>query len=298
MVVRNLGDKIGLKWRTIYADIVAVGPNSLQAFLINLARRPDRLRKMTQQLDALEISFQRVDAIDAQTTADADLEKKFRTDGPLGVIPKGDKCCALSHARAWRALADSEESHGLILEDDVALDASGASLLRGSDWIPPDVDLVKIERYGPPNQRVLIDERIAVGNGRKIGRLRSRHTGAAAYILSRRTAQALLASTQTWTLPVDHLLFNPNNSPMANVLRPHQMIPAVAHQSQQLGGGTDIGEWRAILRRFSVRYAKREIVRAYFELRILPSQIARWLRQESTLVRVDEPAPIRSRASL
>jgi glycosyl transferase family 25 len=270
----------------------------LQAFLINLARRPDRLRKMTQQLDALGISFQRIDALDAQKTPDADLVTHFSDDGPLGVIPKGDKCCALSHARAWHALAESAQSYGLILEDDVAIDAGAASLLRKSDWIPPSIDLVKIERYGPPGQRVLIDERVAVGNGRMIGRLRSRHTGAAAYILSRRTAQALLSSIGTWTLPVDHLLFNPNNSPVVNVLRPHQMIPAIAHQSQSLGGCTDIGEWREMLRRFSLCYAKREVVRAYFELRLLPSQIARWLRQESMLVRVDEPAAIPGRASL
>jgi glycosyl transferase, family 25 len=181
-------------------------------------------------------------------------------------------------------LAESAESYGLILEDDVAIDAGAASLLRKSDWIPSSIDLVKIERYGPPGQRVLIDERVAVGNGRMIGRLRSRHTGAAAYILSRRTAQALLSSIGTWTLPVDHLLFNPNNSPVVNALRPHQMIPAI--------------EWREMLRRFSLCYAKREVVRAYFELRLLPSQIARWLRQESMLVRVDQPAPIPGRASL
>jgi len=275
-----------------------VGITGLQAFLINLARRPDRLRKMTQQLDMLGISFQRIDALDARNTTDSDLRAHFRDDGPLGVIAKGDKCCALSHARAWRALAESADGYGLILEDDVAIDASAASLLRESDWIPPTVNLVKIERYGPPGQRVLIDERVAVGSGRQIGRLRSRHTGAAAYILSRRTARALLSSIGTWTLPVDHLLFNPNNSPVTNVLRPHQMTPAIAYQSQLLGGCTDIDEWRAMLRRFSLRYAKREIVRAYFELRLLPSQIARWLRQESTLVRVDEPAPMRSRASL
>jgi glycosyl transferase family 25 len=270
----------------------------LQTFLINLARRPDRLRKMTQQLDALGISFQRIDALDARKLSDCELGRHFRDDGPLGAIPKGDKCCALSHARAWRALAESDDRYGLILEDDVAIDASAAPLLRGSDWIPPSVHLVKIERYGPPGQRVLIDERVAVGNGREIGRLRSRHTGAAAYIVSRHTARTLLSTIGTWTLPVDHLLFNPNNSPVANALRPHQMIPAIAHQSQLFGGCTDIGEWRAMLREFSFSYAKREIVRAYFELRLLPNQIARWLRQESTLVRVDEPASMHGRSNL
>jgi hypothetical protein len=68
------------------------------------------------------------------------------------------------------------------------------------------------------------------------------------------------------------------------------MTPAIAHQSTALGGRTDIEEWRVALRRFDWRYVKREVVRAYYELRLLPAQAARWLRQESTLVRVDEPS--------
>ena len=260
----------------------------MRAYLINLERRPDRLRKMTEQLNALGIAFRRIDALDARSASDTDLDRKFRDGGPLGTIPKGDKCCAVSHMRAWRTFAETGEPYGLILEDDVAIEASAAPLLRHSAWIPSTVDLLKIERYGPPNQRVLIDERVSIGNGRKIGRLRSRHTGAAAYIMSRETAKSLVALTDPWTLPVDHMLFNLNNSPLANWLRPHQMTPAIAHQSQSFGGSTDIDEWRAMLRHVDLRYVKREIVRAYFELRLLPSQIGRWLRQESTLVRVDD----------
>jgi glycosyl transferase family 25 len=262
----------------------------MRAYLINLERRSDRLRKMTDQLNALGIPFERIDALDARSIADAELARQFRDDGPLGAIPKGDKCCALSHALAWQAFARSGESHAIVLEDDVAIEPTAAALLHDDAWIPAGVDLLKLERYGPPNQRVLIDERVDIGNGHKIGRLRSRHTGAAAYIMSRRAALMLNEQVDCWWLPVDHLLFNLNNSPLAELLGPHQMTPAIAHQSPALGGHTDIEEWRVVLRHFDWRYVKREIVRAYYELRILPAQIARWLRQDSTLVRVDEQA--------
>jgi glycosyl transferase family 25 len=260
----------------------------MRAYLINLERRTDRLRKMTDQLKALAIPFERVDALDARCVPDAELACQFRDDGPLGVIPKGDKCCALSHARAWRAFAQSGEPYGVFLEDDVAIEASAAPLLRDCAWIPASVGLLKLERYGPPSQRVLIDERVNIGNGRKIGRLRSRHTGAAAYILSRDTARTLVERVSTWSLPVDHLLFNLNNSPMAGFLQPHQMTPAIAHQSASLGGTTDIDEWRVVLRHIGWSHARQEIVRAYYELRLLPAQIVRWLRQQSTLVKVDD----------
>ena len=267
----------------------AVGTRGMKAFLINLERRPDRLCQMTTQLNALGIAFERIAALDARSTPDAELASRFKDNGPLGLVPKGDKCCALSHVRAWQAFANSGEPYGLILEDDVEIDASAAPLLHNTDWIPPTVDLVKIERFGPPNQRVLIDERISIGNGHKIGRLRSRHTGAAAYIVSRAAAQTLVDFVEPWALPVDHLLFNLNNSALANRLRPYQMTPAIAHQSADLGGNTDIDEWRAPHRGFDLRYVRRELIRAYFELRLLPSQIGRWLRRKSVLVRVDEP---------
>ena len=263
----------------------------MQAHLINLARRPDRLRKMTRQLCDLGISFQRIDALDAKITSDGAVAEQFSDTGPLGIIPKGDKCCALSHVRAWRAFIETGESHGLILEDDVALDPDAATLLRDDYWIPAGVELLKLEHYGPLGQLVLIGKPMQLKDGRKVGRLRSRHTGAAAYIISRRTAEVLLSQTGRWTLSVDHLLFNPNNSPLANTLQPYQLTPAIARQSTDVGGSSDIGEWRTPLRRFSWTYLQRELLRAYFELRLLPRQICSVIRHDTTLVRVDARYP-------
>jgi glycosyl transferase family 25 len=259
----------------------------MRVFLINLARRPDRLRNMLAQLADLDIATQRVNAIDAKHTSDAVADRNFSAGGPLGPIPKGDKCCTLSHMRAWRAFLASGNSHGLILEDDVALDPQGVALLHDAGWIPPSVGLLKIEHYGPENQRVLLDGMIDAGCGRQIGRLRSRHTGAAAYIISRRTAQQLLSWPGPWTLPVDHMLFNPNNSPLTESLRPYQLTPAMARQSEAIGGATDIDQWREQMRGLSWRYVRREMVRAYYDLRLLPSQVASFATHEAALVRVE-----------
>ncbi len=262
----------------------------MQAYLINLARRPDRLRAMTEQLDTLKIPFQIVDAIDARNMPDDVADRNFAADGPLGPLPKGDKCCTLSHMRAWSMFLSSGDSHGLILEDDVALDAAAADLLRDSAWLPDGVGLLKIEHFGPDNQRVLLEDLVEAGNGRQIGRLLSRHTGAAAYILTREVAGLLLSWPQLWSLPVDHMLFNPNNSPLAGALRPYQLTPAVARQSTAIGGKTDIEEWRTEMRCMSGRYLKRELVRAYYEVRLLPRQVGKLLRRDCDLVRVEAAA--------
>ncbi len=260
----------------------------MQAFLINLTRRADRLRRMTAQLSGLNLPFQIVTAIDAKNMPDAVADRNFAGDGPLGPLPKGDKCCTLSHMRAWSMFLSTGESHCVILEDDVALDRDGVSLLRSADWLPATVGLLKIEHFGPSSQRVLLDETIDIGGGRQIGRLLSRHTGAAAYILSRETASRLLTWPERWPLPVDHMLFNPNNSPLADLLRPYQLTPAIARQAQSIGGSTDIEEWRAQLRGFGWRYVRREMIRAYYELRLLPSQLASFTLREADFVRVRE----------
>ncbi|HEY0300104.1 MAG TPA: glycosyltransferase family 25 protein [Rhizomicrobium sp.] len=259
----------------------------MQAFLINLMRRTDRLRNMTAQLAGLDLPYQTVSAVDARNMPDDVADRNFLADGPLGPLPKGDKCCTLSHMRAWSMFLSTGDSHGVILEDDVELDADAGPLLRDASWIPPSVGLLKIERFGPHNQRVLLDELVDAGHGRQIGRLRSRHTGAGAYILSRDTARTLLSWPERWSLPVDHMLFNPNNSPLAQALRPYQLTPAVARQSETLGGGTDIGEWRTHLREFNWRYVKRELVRSYYEIRLLPGQVASLVRRDANLVRVE-----------
>jgi glycosyl transferase family 25 len=242
---------------------------------------------MHSQLSAFDISFDVVPAIDARTTPDQTVDRHFTTNGPLGPLPKGDKCCTLSHLLAWDAFLASDTSHGLFLEDDVALDPDAAHLLHDASWIPDEVGLLKIEHYGPEGQRVLLDELVDAGEGRQIGRLRSRHTGAAAYILDRETAQMLLTWPERWSLPVDHMLFNPNNSPLAARLRPYQLTPAIARQSAVIGGTTDIDAWRVQMRCIGGAYLKRELVRSYYEMRLLPQQLASWLKGESALVRVE-----------
>ena len=77
----------------------------------------------------------------------------------------------------------------------------------------------------------------------------SRHTGAAAYILSREAAELLLRQTR-FDLPVDHLLFNPNNSALFAQLAPWQLLPAIARQEQFVGAKSDIEGTRRGLRAF------------------------------------------------
>jgi glycosyl transferase family 25 len=250
----------------------------MRIYLINLARRPDRLAAMTAQAGRLGLSLERVEACDAASTPSASLDRWFApTDvkggGPLGEIPRGDKACLLSHRAAWELFLASGDAHAVFLEDDVRLSKVAAAMLASDQWIPHGVGVVKLEHYGPPSQRVLLADRRAVGEDFALGRMLSRHTGAAAYILTREAAQPLL-SQERFDLPVDHLLFNPNNSNLFAQLSPWQLLPAIARQEQFVGAKSDIETTRLGLRSFSLGYLKRELVRFGYDLKLLPRQIA------------------------
>ena len=249
----------------------------MRIYLINLERRPDRLAAMIRQTVPLGLSLERIEAVDARSEAPAMVNRWFTQSGPLGEIPMGDKACLLSHRQGWEMFLASGDRNAVFLEDDVRLSASAAALLTSAGWIPANVAVVKLEHYGPAGQRVLLDKIRAVGEDFQLGRMLSRHTGAAAYILSRRAAGLLLSQTR-FDLPVDHLLFNPNNSKLFAQLLPWQLVPAIARQEEFVGEKSDIEGTRLGLRAFGWTYIKRELVRFGYDLRRLPLQVAALMR--------------------
>ncbi|HJS46196.1 MAG TPA: glycosyltransferase family 25 protein [Rhizomicrobium sp.] len=249
----------------------------MRIYLVNLARRPDRLATMIRQTVPLGLSLERIEAVDAKSEEPAMVNRWFTQSGPLGQIPMGDKACLLSHRQGWNMFLASGDRHAVFLEDDVRLSVSAAALLTSDGWIPADAAVVKLEHYGPAGQRVLLDEIRAVGEDFQLGRMLSRHTGAAAYILSRRAAELLLHQT-CFDLPVDHLLFNPNNSKLFARLRPRQLVPAIARQEEFVGEKSDIEGTRLGLRAFGWTYLARELVRLGYDLKLVPRQIAALLK--------------------
>ena len=245
----------------------------MRIYLINLERRPDRLAAMTARAEGLGLVLERVEAVDAATMEPHALDRWFEDGGPLGEIPRGDKACLLSHRLAWQKFLARGDSHAVFLEDDVLLSRQAAALLADEDWIPAGALVVKLEHYGPKGQRVLLTGLGATRDGFQTGRMLSRHTGAAAYILSRPAAELLLRQTR-FDLPVDHLLFNPNNSKLFAQLSPWQLVPAIARQEEFVGEKSDIENTRVGLRSFTLTYAKRELVRFGYDLKLLPRQIA------------------------
>jgi glycosyl transferase, family 25 len=257
----------------------------MQAFFINLQRRPDRRDAQRLQLAALRVPAMRIDALDAETADRRDIELGFAPNGPLGILSAADKACSQSHRRAWRALVASGNRFGLIVEDDIAFDPAAAALLQSDGWIPDGIELVKLEHFGPPHQRVLVDDVRTIPTGHRLARLLSRHAGAGAYVLSRRLAETLLDPAILWPVPVDHMLFSPYISPVFDILTPYQLLPAIG---RQCGSASDIVRSRKARQRSTLRHLKEDLVKGWNDVRQIPGQAAA-LARGARLMRVSQP---------
>jgi glycosyl transferase, family 25 len=258
----------------------------MRTFLVNLERRPDRLAAMAAQLDRLGLAFERFDAVDAKRVDPAVLREPFAASGPLGALSPGDMACTYSHIHIWRLIAAGPDPYVAVLEDDVVLSDSAPEFLRDSDWIPEGVGLVKPERYGDRNQLIVIGKPRYAVKGRILAPLLSRHTGTGGYIISRELAARLAGLEEKIALPVDHLMFNPNNSPAFGWIRPWQLLPAILDQQEAVGGATDIHRTREATKPKGLALVKRQLRRNYYDLRLVPRQVAQVLSGRATVTKI------------
>jgi glycosyl transferase family 25 len=221
----------------------------MQAWCLNLDRRPDRWAHMQREAAAQGFALTRIAATDAQDPAVAAAAAEVPPMANGHRMSAGAFGCFHSHRAAWAALVASGDRHGMVLEDDMILAPGFGALVADSGWIPADADVVKLETWGT---RAHVDRTGATVGGRHLGRLRSSHIGAGCYLLTAATARRLLAQTERFADPVDELLFNAHLAffPTARIW---QMVPAPAVQGKRSDSGAAEPEWAegSILARFA-----------------------------------------------
>ena len=94
----------------------------MKIFLINLARRPDRLAHVQQQLDGLGLTFERFNAVDGamiNDTSCVDRDRFYLNNKRQ--IALGEIGCAMSHRAIWQRMVEQNLPFALILEDDITI---------------------------------------------------------------------------------------------------------------------------------------------------------------------------------
>jgi GR25 family glycosyltransferase involved in LPS biosynthesis len=202
---------------------------------INLAHRTDRRARMETQLGRLGRRAQRIEAL---TPADIDpaLLDRHTNRRYLEHVTPTELSCALSHHKALRAFLASGETQALILEDDAILSADVPDLLAQP---LAGFDILRLETYFDP-QHHFKGDRASIGRY-ALERIGCRCAGAAAYIVTRRAAEAILSEPQALSRPFDFVLFYPFRQP-GRRLRTMQLVPALAVQEDRLHGTPYAGD--------------------------------------------------------
>lgn len=221
----------------------------MRAWCINLDRRPDRWAHVMAEAERAGITIERLPAVDAKDphVAAAAARVEPTVDGlPMSAAAFA---CFASHRLGWQRLVESGDSHGIIMEDDLKL-APGIGRLMGTEWIPADADVVKLETWC--TRCHVARTAAATVDGRDVSRLLSTHIGGGCYILSRGAAERLLELTQVYRDPVDEVLFNDRLDYFHSAVI-YQVIPAPAVQGMRPHEGAAEAAWTqsSIPERFS-----------------------------------------------
>ena len=178
--------------------------NGLQTWVINLDRAPERLARVSAQLQHLQLPFTRLAAVDARALSP---EQRAALDEPAyrrkhGMNPVlGELGCYLSHVAVMRAFLASKAEFALVLEDDVLLHDSLPAVLQGLMHNADRWDVAKLSAVhgGTPVPY------LQVAPGRQLAVMLSKCTGASAYVVNRRAAQTYANRLLPMSLPFDQV---------------------------------------------------------------------------------------------
>lgn len=207
----------------------------MKNLVINLDRSPDRLKHCHEQFGRLNLDFERVAAVDARDLSQSELDNiVLHKDWPKPT--NSEFACFMSHRKCWEILVAGTDEYAAIFEDDIILSDSAAEFLKNSDWVPGDVNILRLETF---KTKVYFKRwwRLQIRD-RHLLKMVGFHAGAGGYIISRRLAVSLLKETVNYMpAPVDHYLFDPGCEVFANNII-FQLVPAVCAQEQVLSAGT------------------------------------------------------------
>lgn len=178
-------------------------PQNFLCLVINLDRSPHRLESIRAQLEAASIDYERFVALegralppDALTQVDVPTYRRSHGKDPTA----GEMGCYLSHIGAMKHFLNSEHAYCLVLEDDAQVPPDARALVTSVIASAAPWDMVML--YG--NHTAQPVATAVLEGGRSLVGYFGKQTGAVAYLLNRRAAQAYVDHLIPMRLPIDH----------------------------------------------------------------------------------------------
>jgi glycosyl transferase, family 25 len=261
----------------------------IKVWVINLKSRPDRLQRISEQLNSMNIEWSCVEAVDGKNCEKTILDISTNL-GELGGLSEGVRGCSASHYKFWKKFISSGEEFGIVLEDDVKLSNEFKCLICDLSWIPKNANIIKLEKFTANRpSKLLLGHPItmALNDTREIRLMYSRHGGTGAYLISKNGAKKAIDWPKPFTVPIDHVLFNETVSKLCSSLKPLILVPPIAWQSDDIGHGSDITQFVEVpISRLKKKI--RSIKRGYFEARLWPYQLFVLLTGKAKIISVSK----------
>lgn len=178
-------------------------PADFACQVINLERSPQRLARIAADLAQAGIAFERFAAVEGRDLdplqcPDFDRQGYERLHGKLPTA--NELGCYFSHVGAIRAFLATGREWGLILEDDARVPADLREVVTRllASGAQGDMNLL----YG--NRRHFAMVTAELGQGQQLVGYWAKQTGAVAYLINRKAAQAFSQHLLPMRLPLDH----------------------------------------------------------------------------------------------
>ncbi|MCP4071746.1 MAG: glycosyltransferase family 25 protein [Hyphomicrobiales bacterium] len=118
------------------------------SYLINLDKNKARLENSARQLDAENIAFTRIDAVNGWAMDEKQIENVYDARAARQrykyQLIKPEIGCYLSHMEAWRIIAESGKNGGFVFEDDFEIVSPLSPILEQLSDADQDWDIVKL----------------------------------------------------------------------------------------------------------------------------------------------------------
>jgi glycosyl transferase family 25 len=187
---------------------------------------------MEGQLERLNLAGERIEATLAKDLP-PELVAQHAALGAHSRYSLREFSVGVSHREACRRLLVSPDPHALIFEDDILLSSRLPEFLLAFEQDNQGIDLLRLETFNAPAQ-ISTRAKGEIG-GFALHTMHGWTWGAAAYIISRRAAQALVDNPKALDTIIDRVLYRPHRCVLGSIKR-RQLVPALAIQADRLDG--------------------------------------------------------------
>lgn len=199
----------------------------LKNFVISLSSALERRHHITQVFNEQGIDFEFFDAITPEKAYD--LKEKYFPECCSDNISDAELACAMSHIAVWLHAKELGLKYVAIFEDDIYLGGNANLFLNCSNWIPKNIDVIKLETF---LTKIFLGDSAGNIHNRSLYQLKHFHFGGAGYILSLKAIDCLLTEIKMKKniLPIDWVLFY--NPIYDNGIKVYQLSPALCIQDK------------------------------------------------------------------